>query len=692
MSQKDTNKRIERICWIEQLDVVSLLSFLSLHAKSKFSHVKYTRVSRRALKLFQLFCKKDCDVSAVEFAHREVTVFDKLQVIREYDKNNNTTSSLNSYDLAKEGILKNIVGHGATQKMSQFLDQELAMELKGPLSLIQQIQLDKNSDREVNSVINHVLVKNTPWVSSLNGYIKSNNLSIVLNPFFNIRGALALVYQPIKLLCELLANGLLMLVGQSVHKREIPKNRKIAVLFAQGANLEKRCDFYWYSRSLFSPDDIIVYFKTHLHPPTEKVIKLLKGYALPWLKLMPRRLKLSPTQQTAFEINIFPCSEYSKGIKRTMKLAWALLFAHGKEGYFGFYWFWPKLLHLMDDVHFFRAFFEVYNVKLHYGAYEYGRHMMAANIAIDMEDGVDLCHHWSNYDFVDIPLSKPHDVYFTWGPYFKNNFFDQPFYHVKNYVSSGYIHDFTFSLYKELAQKHKERLLEKGAKFIISFFDQELWDIESIWNKEHIRMYQFLLELLIENKDLGLIIKPKKISSNEHFKTCYPGLKDLFLKALETKRLILLDKFSVPCEAAMASDLAIGMGVSSSPSLEAALLGIKSVTYDAEGVGHHPMYEKGINNVIFSDIEAMKQSVRKCLDQTDDCHVGDYSFVIDDVDPFRDGRSRERVGEYVCSLLDSINKGKHKKEAIDLTNEEYRGRYGFDSVMPRINEDQLVNH
>ena len=60
---------------------------------------------------------------------------------------------------------------------------------------------------------------------------------------------------------------------------------------------------------------------------------------------------------------------------------------------------------------------------------------------------------------------------------------------------------------------------------------------------------------------------------------------------------------------------------------------------------------------------------------------GDWSPYLDELEPFRDGKSYERVGSYIGWLLESLDRGYSRDEAVGYANGLYAGTWGTDKVV-----------
>ena len=61
--------------------------------------------------------------------------------------------------------------------------------------------------------------------------------------------------------------------------------------------------------------------------------------------------------------------------------------------------------------------------------------------------------------------------------------------------------------------------------------------------------------------------------------------------------------------------------------------------------------------------------------------TGKFSTILDQLDPFRDGKAYHRIEKYVADLLDSFEHGAKKMEALDIANTRYASLWGSDKVI-----------
>ena len=63
-----------------------------------------------------------------------------------------------------------------------------------------------------------------------------------------------------------------------------------------------------------------------------------------------------------------------------------------------------------------------------------------------------------------------------------------------------------------------------------------------------------------------------------------------------------------------------------------------------------------------------------------DSTLGDWSSMLEDLDPFRDGRASERMGTYLHWLLESFKDGKDREMAMADAAQRYGELWGYDKA------------
>ena len=323
---------------------------------------------------------------------------------------------------------------------------------------------------------------------------------------------------------------------------------------------------------------------------------------------------------------------------------------------------------------------EAENVRVDIGL-DWNKSAVVRAIAMDNVGGVRVGLQWSSFERTTSFHSKNDHVFFCWGED-QRRAMEQSRGCVEHVLVSGYIYDRYLNSQAPLAREVKERLESRGARFVVGLFDERPNEI--FYPKEVIEdLYRGLLDECLADPTLGLIIKPKDSSPFDQL----DGVRLLLEEAKATGRCLVLEEDSdfrrerwrnnnlFALLPALASDLTVSVSFTT-PGRESALAGTRAVYYDYLYLKDHPIYESDAStDLAFRDTSSLIQAVRSHR-HGDRPGLGDHSTILDDIDPYRDGRAGQRVGDYVRWLLDSFDGGHSREKALASANSRYAGRSG----------------
>lgn len=224
----------------------------------------------------------------------------------------------------------------------------------------------------------------------------------------------------------------------------------------------------------------------------------------------------------------------------------------------------------------------------------------------------------------------------------------------------------------------REDLRRAGARFVISVFDENYFDRWDIFTAVETasQEYRWLLQWLLENEQLGIIVKPKKGS---RFKPLFEGLAELGEAALKTGRLKVLSSEDTvghvfPAQAAMASDLCVGEILGGTAAFECWRAGTPTVVVDDVGNQAHPLHELGGEDVVLGSWERLKAIVEESMERGSVAPgVGDWSGFASFFDPYGDGRAVERMNRFIMVALDALHRGESAEDALAAAKAEVSG-------------------
>ena len=267
---------------------------------------------------------------------------------------------------------------------------------------------------------------------------------------------------------------------------------------------------------------------------------------------------------------------------------------------------------------------------------------------------------------------------------------------IRYHVTTGYMGDHRFPLVKEDARRIREQLLNNGATRILAYLDENSAN-DARWGVGHHLPqvnYTFLLEKLLAEPWLGLVIKPKVPAT---LRRRLGDVAELLQRAEATGRCYVHeargnDPFQgshPPAEAALASDLTIhGDLGAATAGFETALAGVPTLLHDPESSPSSPLYRLGIGKVVFGDWESLWEACQQHWSSPNGIPgFGDWTPVLDEMDPFRDGKAAERMGDYVKWLLEGFRTGLDRDTVMANAAERYCAAWGSDKIT-QVNWDK----
>jgi hypothetical protein len=242
----------------------------------------------------------------------------------------------------------------------------------------------------------------------------------------------------------------------------------------------------------------------------------------------------------------------------------------------------------------------------------------------------------------------------------------------RSYVHVGYLYDTAFQELREAerVQYVRQQLRSQGVQFILCYLD-ELSSVEE---------YEYFLHWVLEDPTLGIVFKPKHPEALFRRINRISGLVE---QAKQTGRCVFLSNVAggrskvFPAEAALMSDLCIGILLGTTAALEARLAGTPTLLMDLHHMYNHPFYHWGAGKVVFDKWDALRAAVERYrADPQAYPEFGNWSQALNDLDPFQDGQASIRIGQYIGWIYNALQQGASKQEALQTAAHRYAERWG----------------
>lgn len=303
-----------------------------------------------------------------------------------------------------------------------------------------------------------------------------------------------------------------------------------------------------------------------------------------------------------------------------------------------------RLLYIAKDL---VSFCEQNRVKAFMTCENYMLQADAMSIIASTLNITTLSYQYSNISMAGPSLITTADKMLTFAPTYHKRWMCDTI-GPKEFIDIGYIYDTSFKYVRERACSYRSQLKESGAEFIICYFDENSNDnkYRLISKQDHCSEILDLLKLVLDDHSIGLVIKTQfqwNLPQN------YKSVESVLNAAKATGRYIELKygckrNIVFPAEAALAADIVIGHYVGATASLEAALVGSRSILLNPYGM-------KGENDALYTQADIVYPSMASALkavrsfrsDSSEHTGLGDWSAIIDQFDPFRDGNAGHRM-------------------------------------------------
>ncbi len=300
------------------------------------------------------------------------------------------------------------------------------------------------------------------------------------------------------------------------------------------------------------------------------------------------------------------------------------------------------------------------------------------SLASDMSDSIRIGTHWASHAGINQICSRNHQVYFLWGHHDAQLALDAGSISKNLLLSGCFLSDHSNNEEHQNAQKKVQEMRKQGVRYILTLFDGSSPSPD---------FYGFFLNWLIEDPHLGLLIKGKgelRIDKNDD------NLNDLFIRAEKTNRLYVMDHTSSPGDAATLSDFSVGISTISA-LVVAAIQGAKIIFLDYEKVDQGPqkqyciLHSLGHNRCVFYETKLLRQAITDFFtNPAANPNLGNATPILDKIDPFRDGKASQRIGEFVASYLEELDNGSSSDDAVRVATDRYAQKWGQDKVIRRI--------
>ncbi len=637
----------------------------------------------------------------------------------EWDKTNNALWWDVMYEDSNE-IQKYLKGHDefqkiirlyqAEEKLIQFLSRRLLVFNNSPFVLIRILFLMRlvsqkcrlNEGCRVNMFF---LSSQRPWLSEVGNWAKKRNINIIpINggKKFKIKN-LILRFDRMKFFVKKI-----MYYGMSI-KYQIRKKRdsrsietinsfckkkrngvdlspKLAVEFYGHLNStspQLHSDIFFCQQSKIFTEDVLVYFKHSGCPLTDKKWGEIKKYGM-------MAVAINPNATTTPHGPIF---DY---YPQKTKVNYSKKGSHDKKAFFIRKDLYQQISDYKTQLDYWMNFVRRYNIKIHVSWYKHEAGCFPIADALQKTGGVGIIYQRSFEHMSNPWMVSSTDVVFGFSRQAAHLMEDHDS-RIPYYVVTGYLGDHRFALVKEKAMSIRTQLRSCGAERVVTYFDENSEDDQrwGLGNNVTQENHEFLFNKILENPKLGLVLKPKIPKT---LRSRLGSISKLLQQAQETGRCLIFDEGDFcgaypPAAAALAADVAIhGHFFAGTAGIESALTGTPTLMLDKEQCLKIPLYKLGKDKVIFQSWDNLWKACQDHWNSPDKISgFGDWAPVIDDLDPFRDGRAAERMETYLQWLMEGFKAKLPRETILADAAERYTKIWGKDKIFSVNCNSEIMN-
>lgn len=432
---------------------------------------------------------------------------------------------------------------------------------------------------------------------------------------------------------------------------------------------ELHSDLFFWQQSQISGKDILIIFALIRDPLDAAKLSEITQHGMTTEVLNPKATTLASTPVYFPSLNLKPIKKLKSSSNKSEER-----------------WLRSQIIEYQYLFDYWYGLFKKDNVKIYVSWFKYGVNHCVIAGALHKLGGVTAIYQRAFQEFPSPGTTINADIVFGFsreGADLERGQNSIIPYH----VAVGYFGDHRFPLLRPLARDIRNKLNQSGAKRILSYLDENSGP-DSRWHTGHEFMrenYIFLLEKVLAEPWLGLIFKPKVPRT---LRKRLGKVAELLERAEATGRCYVIEGGVLhgtypPALAALASDIVIHGDLSAATAgVETTLAGAKTLLMDREGWPISKFYRTlGKGKVVFNNWqEAWDACMAYWKDPAGVPGFGDWSPMLDEIDPFRDGRAAERIGTYLKWLLDGFKAGLPRETVLADAAERYIKQWGEDKV------------
>ena len=103
--------------------------------------------------------------------------------------------------------------------------------------------------------------------------------------------------------------------------------------------------------------------------------------------------------------------------------------------------------------------------------------------------------------------------------------------------------------------------------------------------------------------------------------------------------------------------------------------------FDTNGCDDSQIYKLGLGKVVFKDWETLWHTLIDHWEKGPINGFGDWSPILDDLDPFRDGKAAYRMTTFLHWIIEGFKQGLDRNMILADASERYAQEWGVDKII-----------